>query len=47
MLYALLCYHDEALVNSWTKEEDDALLAKRATVTDQLAANGSSARRSA
>ena len=23
MLYALLCYHDEALVNSWTKEEDD------------------------
>ena len=40
MLYALLCYHDEALVNSWTKAEDDAVLAKRAKVTDRLAANG-------
>jgi hypothetical protein len=40
MLYALLCYHDEALVNSWTKEEDEAVLAKRATVTDKLAARG-------
>jgi hypothetical protein len=40
MLYALLCYHDEALINSWTKEEDDAVLAKRAKVTDKLAANG-------
>ncbi len=29
MLYALLCCHDEAVVNSWTKEEDDAVLAKR------------------
>jgi len=40
MLYALLCYHDEALINSWTKAEDDAVLAKRAKVTDKLAANG-------
>ncbi len=40
MLYALLCYHDEALVSSWTKEEDDAVLAKRAKVTDKLAARG-------
>lgn len=40
MLYALLCYHDEALVSSWTKEEDDAVLAKRAKVTDMLAARG-------
>ena len=40
MLYALLCYHDEAVVNGWTKEEDDAVLAKRALVTDKLAANG-------
>lgn len=40
MLYALLCCHDEAVVNSWTKEEDDAVLAKRAKVTDQLAARG-------
>src|SRR5215831_6987172 len=40
MLYAFLCCHDEAVVNSWTKEEDEAVLAKRAKVTDQLAARG-------
>lgn len=40
MFYALLCCHDEAIVNSWTKEEDDAVLAKRAQVTDKLAARG-------
>ena len=40
MLYAILCYHNEAVVNGWTKEEDDAVLAKRAVVTDKLRANG-------
>jgi hypothetical protein len=40
MLYAFLCCHDEAVVNSWTKEEDDAVLAKRALITDKLAAKG-------
>jgi hypothetical protein len=40
MLYALLCCHDEAVDTSWTKEEDDALLAKRRRVTDPLAAQG-------
>jgi hypothetical protein len=40
MLYALLCCHDEAVVNSWTKDEDDAVLAKRREVTDKLAAAG-------
>lgn len=40
MLYVLLCCHDEAIVNSWTKEQDDAVLAKRARVTDKLAARG-------
>lgn len=40
MLYAFLCCHDEGIVNSWTKEEDDAVLAKRAKVTDRLAARG-------
>jgi hypothetical protein len=28
MLYALLCYNDEAAVFSWTKEEDDAVMAR-------------------
>lgn len=40
MLYAFLCCHDEAVVNSWSKEEDNAVLAKRAKVTDKLAARG-------
>lgn len=40
MLYAILCYHSEAEVNSWTKEQDDAVLARRAVVTDRLAAKG-------
>jgi hypothetical protein len=40
MLYAILCYHDENVVNSWTKAEDDAVLAKRAKVKDKLAAAG-------
>jgi hypothetical protein len=40
MLYAILCYHDEDLVGAWSKEEDDAVLAKRARTTDRLAAQG-------
>jgi hypothetical protein len=40
MLYALLCYHDEAAVTSRPKEEDDAVIAKRRKVTDPLAASG-------
>jgi hypothetical protein len=40
MLYAILCYHDEDVVNGWTKAQDDAVLAKRRLVTDKLAAAG-------
>ncbi|MEZ5935397.1 MAG: YciI family protein [Alphaproteobacteria bacterium] len=40
MLYAILCYHDEAKVDAWTREEDEAVLAKRALVTDELEAAG-------
>ncbi len=40
MLYAFLCCHDEAVVNSWSKEEDEAVLAKRAKVTEKLAGKG-------
>jgi hypothetical protein len=40
MLYAILCYHDEDVVGSWTKQEDDAVLAKRHRVTDKLAVAG-------
>ncbi len=40
MLYAILCYHDEDEVGSWSKAEDDAVIAKRSLVTDKLAARG-------
>lgn len=33
MQYAILCYHDEKVVCSWSKEEDDAVvMAKLAVV---------------
>src|SRR4051812_7312821 len=40
MLYAILCYHDEAVVGAWSKEEDDAVMARLAVVHGQLAAQG-------
>jgi hypothetical protein len=40
MLYAILCYHDEKVVCSWSKEEDDAVMAKLAVVHDRLAKEG-------
>ena len=38
MLYALLCYNAEEVVFSWTKEEDDAVMAKLHVVHEKLAA---------
>jgi len=40
MLYALLCYHDEDLVGSWTKEQDAAVMTKLAVVQDKLTKQG-------
>jgi hypothetical protein len=40
MLYAILCYDSEELVGSWSKEEDDATLARLAAVEDDLARRG-------
>ena len=40
MLYAILCYHDEDVVSAWSREEDAAVLAKRAAVTRGLASAG-------
>jgi predicted RNA polymerase sigma factor len=28
MQYAILCYHDEKVTCTWSKEEDDAVMAK-------------------
>ncbi len=40
MLYALLCYHDEDLVCSWSKEHDAAVMAKLAVVQEKLVKQG-------
>ena len=40
MHYAILCYHDEKVVSSWTKEEDDAVMARLAVVHEKVARAG-------
>ncbi len=40
MLYAILCYNDETAVDAWPKAKEDAVIAKRRTVTDKLAEKG-------
>jgi hypothetical protein len=36
MLYAILCYHNEDVVGSWSKEQDTAVMEKLAIVQDKL-----------
>jgi hypothetical protein len=36
MLYAILCYNNEAATSAWTKEEDAAVMSKLAAVQDKL-----------
>jgi hypothetical protein len=38
MLYALLCYNSEEAVFSWSKEQDDMVMAKLGVVHERLAA---------
>jgi hypothetical protein len=40
MLYALLCYNSEETVFSWSKEQDDLVMAKLGVVHARLAAQG-------
>lgn len=40
MLYALLCYHSEKVVESWTTEENDACMARLAVVEKKLRDEG-------
>jgi hypothetical protein len=40
MLYAILCYNPEDVVGSWSKEEDDAVMARLAVVQDKLREQG-------
>ena len=40
MLYAILCYHDEDMVGSWSKEHDAEVMKKLAVVQENLAKQG-------
>lgn len=40
MLYAILCYNDEKAVATWTKEEDDACMARLGEVQAGMSAQG-------
>jgi len=40
MLYAILCYNNEDITGGWSKEEDDMVMARLATVNDKLANAG-------
>ena len=40
MLYAMLCYNTEDVVFSWTKEEDDAVMARLGVVQERLIRQG-------
>jgi hypothetical protein len=40
MLYAILCYHSEDVVCAWSKEEDDAVMARLAVIQERLAKEG-------
>lgn len=40
MQYALLCYNDEDVVWSWSKEEDEAVMGRLAVVQERLVRQG-------
>jgi hypothetical protein len=40
MQYAILCYHSEDVVGAWSKEEDDAVMARLGVVHEKLAKAG-------
>lgn len=40
MLYAILCYNEENVVSTWTKEEDDACMARLMNVQSAMSNQG-------
>ena len=40
MQYAIFCYNQEAVVGAWSKEQDDAVMARHEKVIQELAAQG-------
>jgi len=40
MLYAFVCYNNEKVTTAWTREQDDAVMAKLNTVHEKLTKQG-------
>lgn len=40
MHYAILCYHDEKVTCAWSKEHDEAIMAKLGAVMEKYSAKG-------
>jgi len=40
MQYAILCYHQEDVVGAWSKEEDEAVMARLIVVQEKLVKQG-------
>ena len=40
MLYAVLCYNDEKLVGSWSKDEDEAVMERLLAINGKMAGAG-------
>ena len=40
MLYAILCYNSEAIVETWSQEKDDAVIGQLRLVQDKLTQQG-------
>lgn len=40
MQYAILCYHDEKITCAWSKEHDDAVMARLGAVMDKYSRQG-------
>ncbi len=40
MQYAILCYHDEKVTCAWSREHDDAVMAKLGAVQERLVKEG-------
>jgi len=36
MLYALLCYNSEEVIGTWTKQEDEAVMARLSAINERL-----------
>jgi hypothetical protein len=40
MLYAVLCYHEEDVVSSWSRQEEQAVMGRLSVIQDRVAKSG-------